>query len=229
MAKQLKSTSFTPSALKSRPRRQTGDAKPKQHYGGKLVLLSTCSLAFMLLFILKLSGESGSGKFIQLKSISADSVAAMSQNVSETEDEPDDEELGRLRLVQLPSLLEVFAPSDSPILPLAVEISNMVVDDESGLARIYAESGTEVVAMLKGTVRSVTNDDAFGGCVCVKSDDDVEISYYGLSEICVEKGQPISQNSLLGIVSNDLLCIKITKAGRPLDVFDFLGIKAEVS
>lgn len=225
MAKLFKSTSNGHFAASIHT---TVKANPKPHYGGKLALLSVCSLSFMLLFILKLSSEGSPGNFIQLKNIDADSVAAMSKSANENEDEPGDEELGKLQLVQLPSLLEIFAPSDSPILPLAVEISSIVVDDESGLARIYAESGTEVVAMLKGTVKSVTNDDAFGGCVCVKSEGDIEISYYGLSNICVEKGQPIAQNSMLGVVSNDLLCIKITKAGRPIDAFDFLGIKAEV-
>lgn len=58
---------------------------------------------------------------------------------------------GRLQLVQLPSILTVFAPSDNPIRP--VQSDSVIVDNDSMVAKIYAGEGTPVLSALDGTVK----------------------------------------------------------------------------
>ena len=73
---------------------------------------------------------------------------------------------------------------------------------------------------------SVSQDGNLGGYVAVRCSGDIDIYYYGLTEICVERGQPVQQNSTLGRVANDVLCLRVFRSGRPIDPLDFLGIKA---
>ena len=133
---------------------------------------------------------------------------------------------GRLQLVQLPSILTVFAPSDNPIRP--VQSDSVIVDNDSMVAKIYAGEGTPVLSALDGTVKTVSFDEGLGGSLTVFSSDDIEITYYGLRDICVERAQPVVQRSILGNMQRDYICVKITKAGRPIDPFDFFGIKANL-
>lgn len=97
----------------------------------------------------------------------------------------------------------------------------MIVDNDSMVAKIYAGEGTPVLSALDGTVKTVSFDETLGGSLTVFSSDDIEITYYGLRDICVERGQPVVQRSILGNMQRDYICVKITKAGRPIDPFDF--------
>lgn len=181
-----------------------------------LTLLSLCTLAFTLLFVFEI-----------IQTDYAENALAAMKSVFDERDntQEDDEELGKLHLVQLPSILEVFAPSDSPIAPLMM--NQCAVDEKNSIAKIYAPAGTQVVSMLKGTVKAVSSDEKLGGYVIVSHDNDIEICYYGLADIAVERGQPILQNSTIGYLERDVLYLKITKSGRPVDPFEFLGISAE--
>ena len=186
---------------------------------GLLLLLGVSTSAFMMLFVFQIIRTDHS----------SDALAVMRELMNDSKEDDDeraDDTLGKLQLVQLPSILEVFAPSDSPIPPL--KMSNAVVDEESYTAKIYAQSGTQVSSVLAGTVKSVVPGDTLGGCVVVSHAGDIEVYYYGLGEIFVERGQPILQNSSIGTVSGDVLYLRVTKAGRPIDPFEFLGIKAEI-
>lgn len=187
----------------------------------QLILLGCCTAGFMLLFVFKIIGGTSM----------PDVIAAMRELTNagnEQEEQGEAEEApGRLKLVQLPSIIEVFSPSDSPILPLAFD--RAIVEDTSLIAKLYAPSGTEVVSMLAGTVKSVSVDEELGGCVVVQSEGDIEIYYYGLNNISVEDGQPVLQNSTLGSVANDIICLRVFERGRPIDPLDFLGIAAEIS
>lgn len=186
---------------------------------GLLLLLGVCTSAFMMLFALQIIRTDYAPDALAV-------IRSVMNNSNDDDDERADDTLGKLQLVQLPSILEVFAPSNAPIPPLSM--SNAVVDDESYTAKIYAPAGTLVTSVLAGTVKSVVPGDTLGGCVVVSHPDDIEVYYYGLGEILVERGQPILQNSSIGTLSGDILYLRVTKAGRPLDPFDFLGIKAEV-
>ena len=105
---------------------------------------------------------------------------------------------------------------------------SVIVDNDSMVAKIYAGEGTPVLSALDGTVKTVSFDEGLGGSLTVFSSDDIEITYYGLRDICVERGQPVVQRSILGNMQRDYICVKITKAGRPIDPFDFFGIKANL-
>ena len=202
-------------------------SKPKKHAAGRssrlnlLLLLAACTSLFMLVFVFKLiSSENTLDTVAVMRSLSAEN----GDTEKESGEKSSDEQLGRLQLVELPSLIQVFSPSDKPILPL--NFDNALVDDSSNIARIYAPSGTEVVSVLPGTVLSVSQDGNLGGYVAVRCSGDIDIYYYGLTEICVERGQPVQQNSTLGRVANDVLCLRVFRSGRPIDPLDFLGIKA---
>lgn len=175
----------------------------------------------MLLFVFKILGGTSV----------PDVIAAMREltNTGNGQEEQGEvEEVpGRLKLVQLPSIIEVFSPSDSPILPLAFD--RAIVEETSLIAKLYAPSGTKVVSMLAGTVKSVSMDEELGGYVVIQSEGDIEIYYYGLSNISVEDGQPVLQHSTLGSVTNDIICLRIFERGRPIDPLEFLGIAAEIS
>lgn len=163
----------------------------------------------------------------------ADSAAVFSPLRFASNNSPDDaakdddsRATGRLQLVQLPSILSVFAPSDNPIRP--VQSDSVIVDNDSMVAKIYSAEGTPVMSALDGTVKTVSFDENLGGSLTVFSSDDIEITYYGLRDICVERGQPVVQRSILGNMQRDFICVKITKAGRPVDPFDFFGVKANL-
>lgn len=201
--------------------------KQKKHASEKsgrlnlLLLLAACTSLFMLVFVFKLlSSENTLDTVAVMRSLSAEN----GDTENESGENSSDEQLGRLRLVELPSLIQVFSPSDRPILPL--DFDSALVDDSSNIARIYAPSGTKVVSMLPGTVLAVAQDGNLGGYVAVRCSGDIDIYYYGLADICVERGQPVQQNSTLGRVANDVLCLRILRSGRPIDPLDFLGVKA---
>lgn len=188
--------------------------------GLQLMLLGICTAVFMLMFVIKVIGSDNA----------ADIVSAMRelQNTEGDNAERDDAEqtLGRLRLVRLPSIIEVFSPSDSPIRPLVFD--GAIEDDSTLIAKLYAPAGTEVSSILPGTVKSVSVDESLGGYVAVSHPNDIEVYYYGLTDISVERGQPLLQNSTIGRLYSDFLCIRVLERGRPIDPLKFLGVEAEV-
>ncbi|MBQ7061529.1 MAG: M23 family metallopeptidase [Clostridia bacterium] len=180
--------------------------------------LLVCIAAFSLLLALKLSGAERN-------------AVAVFGSGSEGADESDDARLGKLKLISLPGLITVFAPSDRPILPLKTE-GGTVRDDM--IARICAPAGTEVLSVLEGRVRSVSTvpggDEGapFGGSVTVSHDGGIEITYYGLGTIAVERGQRVLQRTVLGTLERDILFLRVTKDGRPIDPLEYLGVAARL-
>ena len=142
-----------------------------------------------------------------------------------SEEEAEEETLGRLRLVRLPGLLSVFAASDRPVAPLFAE---QAVTDDSFTARLFSTPGTQVVSILSGKVRSVDPAGEHGGSVTICCADGVDVTYMGLSEILVERGQPVLQRTVLGKLSGEILYLRVTKDGRPIDPLEFLGTAARV-
>ncbi len=122
-------------------------------------------------------------------------------------------------------MLTVFAPSDNPIAPLPMD--RITVDDDLTV-KVWAPAGTEVVSILDGTIKSVTEGGAEGGVVTVSHKGGYEVTFYGLRDIRVERGQPVLQRSVLGCTSGDVLRIRITKDGRPVDPTKFLGAAAKL-
>lgn len=190
---------------------------------GQLILLGICTAAFMLLFVFRLmSSEDTLETIAVMRTLNNRTESGSEEQGENTEFD----QLGRLQLVDLPSLIQVFSPASRPILPL--DFDRALIDEDSNIARIYAPSGTEVVSVLPGIVKAISTDEKLGGYVSVRCDNDIDIYYYGLTDILVEQGQPILQNSTLGRVANDILCLRVLKSGRPVDPLDFLGIRAEI-
>ncbi|MBR5947350.1 MAG: M23 family metallopeptidase [Clostridia bacterium] len=183
---------------------------------GKFAVLLACVCAFSLLFALKISNSDMSGETL--------AVFRSAMNGSGGE-ETEEERLGRLKLVQLPGLLSVFAASDLPVAPLSTE---QAITDDSFTARLFSSPGTEVVSMLSGTVRSVDPAGEHGGSVTVACKNGVDITYMGLGEILVERGQPVLQRTALGRLSGEILYLRVTRDGAPIDPLEFLGTAARV-
>lgn len=183
---------------------------------GKFAVLLACICAFSLIFALKTANSNDPGEAL--------AVFRTAMNGSGGERE-EDEKLGRLKLVRLPGLLSVFAASDHHIAPLSAD---RAVTDDSFTARLFAAAGSEVVSMLSGSVRSVDPAGEHGGSVTVACNGGVDITYMGLGEILVERGQPVLQRTVLGRLSGEILYLRITKDGRPMDPLEFLGTAARV-
>lgn len=197
-----------------RPREAVRSGRPSGHASGiALLLASLC--AFSLLFAFWASHSPLPGE----------TLAVFNEAMGGNErSEGDDERLGRLKLVELPGMLTVFAPSDSPIMPLTAEAIDLHDDLTVGIA---APAGTEVFSMLSGTVKSVA-DGSEGSVVTVSHSDGIEITYYGLRDVLVERGQPVLQRTVLGTLKRDTLYIRVTKDGRPIDPVEFLGPRARL-
>ncbi|MBQ3938032.1 MAG: M23 family metallopeptidase [Clostridia bacterium] len=202
--------SFAPPVM--RVRRRLGPS-PSALFA--VFLAAVC--AFSLFFALELSRSDLSGETLAV-------LASAAQ--SDPGEESGEERLGRLKLIEMSNFIEVFAPTDSPILPLAMD-SGFVNDDLT--AKIYAAAGSEVFSVLAGTVRSVqAGTDGAGGIVTVAHSGDIEVTYYGLDTVLVERGQPLLQRTVLGTLRGDVLYIRVTKAGRPVDPLEFLGVRARL-
>ncbi len=181
----------------------------------KFAVLLACVCAFSLLFALKLTRAEPGGE----------ALAVFRSAMNGGTEEEDEERLGRLKLIRLPGLLSVFAPSDVPIAPLFAE---QAVTDDSYTARLFSARGTQVLSMLSGTVRSVDPAAEHGGSVTIACKNGVEITYMGLSEILVERGQPVLQRTVLGTLSGEVLYLRVSRDGRPVDPLEFLGTAARV-
>lgn len=151
-----------------RPRRKTLGFR--RVFG--FMMLIICASAASLLLALRIS-ESGS----LVSGDTVDSTAVFSPLRFASNNSPDDaakgddsRATGRLQLVQLPSILTVFAPSDNPIRP--VQSDSVIVDNDSMVAKIYAGEGTPVLSALDGTVKTVSFDETLGGSLTVFSSDD---------------------------------------------------------
>lgn len=222
-----KFTTKTKAASSALPQKRKRMSARISHIGSskrpiaQLILLGCCTAGFMLLFVFKILGGTSMPDVLTAMRELTNSGLEQEEH-GETEEAP-----GRLKLVQLPSIIEVFSPSDSPIMPLAFD--RAIVEETSLIAKLYAPSGTKVVSMLAGTVKRISVDEELGGYVVVQSEGDIEIYYYGLNNISVEDGQPVLQHSTLGSAANDIICLRIFERGRPIDPLDFLGIAAEIS
>jgi len=64
---------------------------------------------------------------------------------------------------------------------------------------LYASPNTfDVLAVLSGTVESVTNDDIMGNIVTIKHSDNLRTVYQSLGEVSVSVGDTINQGDIIG-------------------------------
>lgn len=174
-----------------------------------MVRIGVCVLLFCAVLALKLSNDQ----------TGAEALSSLSQALEDESAEPD--RLGRLRFVQIPSIIEVFAPSAGPALPAAAEGWELIEDDT--VLALSVGQNARVSSPCAGLVSGVGHDEDKGDFVTVKAEKEVEYRVYGLAEVAVEQGQPLTKNSILGRAAGQTLYIRVYKKAspeNPLDYFD---------
>ena len=175
-----------------------------------LVRLAVCAAVFAAVLGLKLG-----------KNEKAIAVLGELTEGADTEDAAEEKRLGKLRFVDLPSIIDVFAPSKSFLMP--VEATGYDPDAEGGL-KLVSASGAEVVSPFRGKVANVGIDDSLGRFVAIITDADVEIELYGLASVDAEKGQPVERGQRWGALSGGVLTVRVYSGGRPMDAAEVFGL-----
>lgn len=135
-----------------------------------------------------------------------------------------EEPAGKLKFVELPGLLSVFAQKGDMAAP--VEFSRSELLEDGNLARFFSQSSAAVICVKDGRVKSVGQDASLGKYVMVSHDNDITTVYYGLDEIIVEEGQPLRRLDNLGKLGADgVLSMAITKGGKPQDVSKYIDMQ----
>ncbi|MBO4562050.1 MAG: M23 family metallopeptidase [Clostridia bacterium] len=204
----LNTSAFVSRSIGGETRRypsERGSKKRKKGSAYLMVRLGVCAVCFCGVIGLKLAGSDG---------LIPDGLTEGGESVTD--------QLGRLRFVELPSIIDVFAPRRTAVLPAAV-LSFEIGEDGDGLT-IITNGGSDIVSPVSGRVKAVGEDEALGRYVSVITDDDIEFTVYGLDEIAVEQGQPVKQRQKLGVAAHSSVAVKGCKAGRPLDLGEVFGL-----
>lgn len=189
---------------RSKPKRLSGNAK---YF---LVRLGVCAAIFGTVLYLKLGRKDN-----------AIAVIGELTDNKGTEENEGESRLGKLRFVELPSILDVFAHAKTALLPVEAESFDIA---EGGVLRLNAGAGALVVSPLEGKVASVGIDDALGRFVSIKTDGDVEFTLFGLGGAAVEKGQPVTRGQRIGELLGDALSVRVYSGGRPVDAAEFFEL-----
>ena len=187
-----------PSALRSA---ESGNGRERSGAGYLIARLGICALLLCGVIAVKLAGDD-------------ETLAVIGSYTSVYDEEKEEERLGRLKFVDLPSVIDVFAPQKAAVLP-AVSAGFELVNDGFDLI-LAVNSGAEVVSPVQGRVFDSGVDPELGGYVSVHADDDCIFTVYGVENVSVERDQPVRRLAKLGEVSLSRLTVRITKAGRPV-------------
>lgn len=126
-----------------------------------------------------------------------------------------DDMLGRLKFVELPGLLTVFA-EDKAALPI-VNSAYELMEEETLLCMVAAEAQA-VCAPERCTVKALGDSD-YGRFVSLRTEQDREWIYYGLQTVAVEEGQPLSaQDTLGGVGRGGKLYVQLRVQGKPANL-----------
>ncbi|MBO6060832.1 MAG: M23 family metallopeptidase, partial [Clostridia bacterium] len=179
--------------------------KKRSGAGYLLVRLGICAVCFGAVLALKLKGDT-------------EALAVIGSVTELSSERPSTDSIGRLKFVDLPSIIEVFAPSKANLLP--VESGSFMTDDEGITLRLESVPGSNVISPAAGRVLRVGSDDIHGPYVVVLTSEDIEFELYGVDSIAVEAGQPVAQRQVLGKLSGSELTVRIFKSGRPVPPTD---------
>ena len=174
--------------------------------GYLLLRLGVCAACFCGILGLKLKGDPAALAV----------MGNIAENNGSGKGRAAEEQLGRLKFVDLPSIIDVFAPSDKAVLPayaLSFELS-----DENGLLKLVTTAGSDIVSPAEGRVRLVGEDEKLGRFVSVITEEDAEFTLYGFDVIDAEQGQPVKQRQKLGEAKDSSVFVRATKSGRPIDL-----------
>ena len=149
-------------------------------------------------------------------------VSSVQQAVNEQGDGYGDT-LGRLRFVELPSIIEVFSSSVKP--GLGMEYSQASLDGDTLLATLSLAESQPVPAPAACKVKEMGEDPALGLFVrLVFLEGDREVTYYGLKDVQVEEGQQLSQGDTVAQAEGEIR-LAVHRAGRPEDPLSYFGLK----
>jgi hypothetical protein len=179
-----------------------------------LIKIGVCCAAAALVLLIKLSGEN-----------KQDPISALENTVATDEDELDDQ-LGRLKFVELPGIIEVFSSENKSILSLEYASSELL--DEDTLLKIISASEQSVLINIPCEVKSMGEDPLYGAYVVLDMGDDTELTVYGLNELSLEDGQPLSDGDQIGSISARMaLYAMVKREGRPVDPLSYLRLDIE--
>ncbi len=189
-----------------------GSAKSRRRGGSAylIIRLAVCAVCFCGVLGLKLKGDEKA-------------LAVISDLTSGQDNEGRDEDrLGRLKFVELPSIIEVFAPSKAALLP--VNPYEIQTADDGRTLILKTDEGAAVLSPADGVVRGTGEDEALGRYVTVAASGDMEFTVYGFSEIFVENGQPVKQKQRLGALEGGEASVRVYRNGRPIEPADLFGV-----
>lgn len=126
--------------------------------------------------------------------------------------------LGKLKFVQLPGILEVFASEDKLKVPLAFTSWELAQGDTQLF--LTSESDQYVVSGADGTVKSSEE-----GLIALRLENDKEIVYTGNMIVHVESGQTVKAGDSLGSIGADeVLGVKVNVSGLPQNPLEEFNI-----
>ncbi len=176
-----------------------------------LIKLGVCCAAAALVLLIKISTENKS-----------DPLSALENTVVSGEEELD-EQLGRLKFVELPGIIEVFSSERKNIISLESASSELL--EENTLLKLISRADQSVLINAACAVRDVGEDALLGKYVALDMGDDTEFVLYGLRELSLEKGQPLAEGDEIGKAGEKMALYAAVKVeGRPVDPLAYLRL-----
>lgn len=177
--------------------------------GSMLVKLGVCCAAAALVLLIKVSAENR-----------ADPFAALEGTIASNENELDDQ-LGKLRFVELPGIIEVFSSESKSLLGIESDSSELI--NEGTLLKLVAGKDQAVTIGSVCQTIETGEDPLYGKFVLLDMGADTELTVYGLSELTPEAGQPLLSGDELGRISGKMVLYAAVRiAGRPSDPATYL-------
>lgn len=134
--------------------------------------------------------------------------------------------LGRLRYVSAGGVRSVFRVSQRWESP--VEHAKAVLEKDDTLLTLTGTPGEKVSLAAEGVVEGISEDASYGAYVRIDHGNDLESIYYHLTDIRVEKGQPLSAGDTLGKLGEDgKLYLSLQRAGAPLNPTAYFDLQEQ--
>lgn len=179
-----------------------------------LVKIGVCCAAAALVLLIKISSENKQSPMTTL------------ENTVVTNEEELDDQLGKLKFVELPGIIEVFSSSDRDMIRLEIASCELIQDNT--LLKLVSKEDQTVFIQADCVVKKTGNDPLYGAFAVLDMGDDTELTVYGLSEFSIEEGQPLSSGDELGgILAKMTFYASVKTAGRPVDPAAYLHMDAE--
>ncbi|HWQ57900.1 MAG TPA: hypothetical protein VN540_02695, partial [Clostridia bacterium] len=100
--------------------------------------------------------------------------------------------------------------------------------EEDTLIKLIAKTDQSVLINAACEVEDLGEDALLGPFVVLDMGEDTALTIYGLTELSLEKGQPLSAGDELGgIPAKMALYASVKRQGRPLDPLSYLNLDLE--